>query len=165
MESRTIDLFNTSDLDSLITELEQFKKRFEDNLEVLCDQLGEIAVDTANAHYASGFIDDNTDVTVTAQPIKNGRMIVADGEDACFLEFGTGVAAGNGYDTSAITPPVDITPKSWSETKGTGEFARFGSWHHNGRKYTMTVPRMGMYFAKLEVERQTPQIAKEVFGL
>lgn len=165
MESTTINIFDPSALTKLINDLEQMKKDFEDGKETLLNRLSDVAIGTAEMHYASGFIDDNTDVVVTSQPIKNGRKIIASGKDVCFLEFGTGVAAGNGYDTSVIEPPVDISPKSWSESKGTKEFARFGSWHHNGKKYTMTTPRMGMYHARLEVERQTPQIAKEVFGL
>ena len=92
-------------------------------------------------------------------------MIIAAGDDVYFLEFGTGVAAGSGYDTSVITPPVDITSGSWSRSEqGTGEFARWGSWHHHGEKYTMTIPKKGMYFAVREIERRYKEVADEVFN-
>lgn len=165
MVSKTIDIFDPNGLETLIIELEEMAKKFEEGKEKALSQLEEIAIDTADMHYASGFVDDNADVTVFSKPVKNGRKIIARGKDVCFLEFGTGIAAGNGYDTSVITPPVSIESGSWSESKGTGEFAKYGSWHHAGRKYTMTAPRMGMYFSKVEVERQAPQIAKEVLGL
>lgn len=138
--------------------------RFKSKVDTFMKRLAEMAAATAEMHYASGFLDENDDVEVTITPLSNGYLITASGESVCFLEFGTGVAAGNGYDTSVFNPPVDISPASWSKTEGTGEFAKYGSWHHHGRKYTMTVPRMGMYHAVKNVKENIERVAREVFN-
>ena len=144
-------------------ELQEYLQTFSKKLDELMRRLAEIAMQTAQMSYSIGGIDGNNDVTVTIEPIENGYVVRADGKDVYFLEFGTGLAAGDGYDTSVIEPPVDISPASWSSTYGTGEFARYGAWHHDGVKYTMTVPTMGMYHAVKEVEAQIQRVANEVF--
>ncbi len=158
------NIFSTKSIERAISKLEACGKEFQQKQDILLRRLAELGANTANNHYSSGGIDDNDSVTVTITPIDNGYVISAEGKDVYFLEFGTGLAAGNGYDTSVISPPVDISSGSWSRTKGTGEFERYGSWHHDGRRYTMTVPRMGMYFAVKEIQAQLPSIAKEVFN-
>ena len=164
MSDDVLDVLDPRSFDAMISRLKRLQNEAEKGIEKSLDILAEMAVRTADAHYASGFLDENEDVTVTSTPIKSGRTIIADGEDANFLEFGSGVAAGNGYDTSVIDPPVSIEPKSWSSTQGTGEFAKYGSWHHNKRKYTMTVPRMGMYFGAKEVETNVYDVIGKVFN-
>ena len=159
-----IDPFNPIAVDAAIKEVREHEKWVKKKSMELCKRLAEIGANVASIHFASGFIDGNDDVNVTVEPINNGYAVVARGQSVCFLEFGTGIAAGNGYDTNEITPPVPIEPKSWSNTKGTGEFAKYGSWHYQGEKYTMTVPRMGMYHASVETKRLMEQIAQEVFG-
>ena len=155
-----IDPFNPIAVDAAIREIREHEKWVKKKSMELCKRLAEIGANVASIHFASG----NDDVNVTVEPINNGYAVVARGQSVCFLEFGTGIAAGNGYDTNEITPPVPIEPKSWSNTKGTGEFAKYGSWHYQGEKYTMTVPRMGMYHASVETKRLMEQIAQEVFG-
>lgn len=131
----------------------------------LCRRLAEVGANVAGIHFAGGFIDENDDVTITINPLNDGYEVLASGQSVCFLEFGTGVAAGNGYDTTDITPPVPITPGSWSSTQGKGHFSKHGFWvSPEGHYYTMTVPRMGMYHALEESKRQLEQIAKEVFS-
>ena len=131
----------------------------------LCRRLAEVGANVAGIHFAGGFIDGNDDVTITINPLNDGYEVVASGQSVCFLEFGTGVAAGNGYDTSVLEPPVDISPGSWSSTQGKGHFSKHGYWFSpEGHYYKMTVPRMGMYHAVQESKRQIEQIAKEVFS-
>lgn len=160
----TVDPYSPMSIDFAIAEVRRHEKWVKEKSMELCKRLAEIGANVASIHFSSGFLDENDDVTVTVRPINNGYSVVANGQSVCFLEFGTGVAAGNGYDTSEIHPPVPIEPGSWSGTKGTGEFAKYGSWHYNKRKYTMTTPRMGMYHASVETKRVMEKIAQEVFG-
>ena len=159
-----VDPLNLGSIRDAVAELKAQKEEIERKTDEVLNRLAELGKSVAEAHYASGILDDNDSVRVYVEPSALGYSIIAEGEDVCFLEFGTGVAAGNGYDTSVIEPPVSIEPASWSSTKGTGEFAKYGSWHHDGRKYIMTVPRMGMYHAVKEIQRQYKEIAKEVFN-
>ena len=163
VKSFEADVLDPNSLDEVLFFLSGYAEWATKKGKELCRRLAEIGAEVARINFAGGYIDGNDDVTVTVEPTSGGYQIVANGESVCFLEFGTGVAAGNGYDTSVINPPVDISPASWSSTKGTKEFARYGSWHHNGQKYEMTTPRMGMYHAVKEIERQLPFIAEEVF--
>ena len=164
MTTVTINVHDANSVKNAINQIQEYKNWLKRKTNELMRRLAELGAETARNHYASGFIDENEDVVVTIEPTQGGYLITAAGEDVYFLEFGSGVAAGNGYDTSVIEPPVDITPGSWSRTHGTGEFERYGSWHHDGKKYTMTVPRMGMYFGVKEIQMQVPNIATEVFN-
>ena len=103
-------------------------------------------------------------MSLSVERVDNGYLIKASGESVCFMEFGAGMTAGLGYDTSIITPPVPIDPKSWSKTHGTGEFDKYGSWHHKKVKYEAIVPQMGMYHAAKEITERVEEIAQEVFG-
>ncbi len=159
-----VDPLDPASIDKAIKDLNNYKRWLRRKSKQLCKRLADIGADVGRINFAGGFIDGNDDGEISVTPVSDGYLISADGTSVCFLEFGTGVAAGNGYDTTVIDPPVPITPKSWSSTNGTGEFAKYGSWHHDGRKYEMTTPRMGMYHAVKEIERQLPLIAREVFG-
>ena len=159
-------VFNAFDIDGLRQEarrLETLSERMEEIGQEICRRLAEIGVEVASLHYANGWIDGNNEVEVTTRPTENGCAIVASGEDVFFLEFGTGVSAGNGYDTSEITPPVSIEPGSWSETHSK-QFSEKGYWHYGGRRFIGTAPRMGMYHAAKEVQEQAQRIAQEVIN-
>lgn len=163
MRNVSINAFNPEDFLNVAKDLRRIASEMEQKGIEICRRLAELGMRVASINYAGGFIDGNDAVTVTIEPIKNGYKIVASGEDVYFLEFGTGVAAGNGYDTSVIDPPVDITPGSWSETHKR-QFSEKGYWYYNGRKYEMTTPRMGMYHAAKEVERNIKRVAEEVLN-
>lgn len=163
MREIIIDPFDANSIRAAQKSLKKIEEDLDKKGLEIAKRLAEIGMRVASINYAGGFIDGNDDVTVTIEPIKNGYKIVASGEDVFFLEFGTGVAAGNGYDTSVIDPPVDITPGSWSKTHKQ-QFSNKGYWYYNGRKYEMTTPRMGMYHAAKEVERNLKRIAEEVLN-
>ena len=160
----TVDPLDSVSIDMAIHEIESHKRSIQEKALEVCRRLAEIGAKTASDHYASGFLDGNDDVTVTIEPLNDGYLISANGESVCFLEFGTGVAAGNGYDTEEIAPPVSIEPGSWSSTEGSGQFAKNGYWYYNGQKFLLTTPRMGMYHASVEIKRKIAEIAKEVFS-
>lgn len=157
------DIFDPESLSEAIRFLEDYERWAKEKGNELCRRLADIGANIARIHFDGGYIDGNDDVTVTVIPNNEGYQIIANGESVCFLEFGTGVAAGNGYDTSVIDPPVDISPASWSKTEGSGAFYEHWYWYYNKRRYTMTTPRMGMYHAVREIEQQLPKIAEEVF--
>ena len=86
--------------------------------------------------------DEHTGFEITVEENDNGYTLKAFGEDVGFLEFGAGI----GVDPDEFASEVDfsVTPGSWSETLGTGQFARKGSWWHNGNYYTWIMATRGM---------------------
>lgn len=161
----TVDPYDPSSYDRAIRAIKRYEIWANKKALELCNKLAGIGANVASIHFAGGFISGNDDVTISVVPLNNGYQIVADGQSVCFLEFGAGVAAGNGYDTDEIVPPVPIYPGSYSQTKGKGIFTEdHPYWFHDGQYYSMVTPRMGMYHAVSEMKRQVAQIAKEVFG-
>lgn len=159
MNEIVINPFDIASIQDALKQLEEYdiaKKGDE-----LARRMAEVCAETARSHYRPG--DGNEDVTVSVSKVENGYEVSAVGDDVYFMEFGAGVSAGAGYDTSVITPPVDISPGSWSSTRGTGEYARYKSWHHKKRKYTGLVPQKGMYYGTKEATERMEEIANEVF--
>lgn len=163
MKTIAVDVLDTKSINEAIADIAEYLEEFVEKLNQLLYRLAELAATTAEQEYSKGMHDGNDDVIVTVEPIENGYMVRADGHDVYFLEFGTGTAAGQGYDTSVIEPPVSIKPASWSE-QHSKQFSEHGYWRYNGLMYTMTIPTMGMYHGVKEIEAQITQIADEVFG-
>ena len=162
-----VDLFDVGSIIRAAREVEDLAKWVEKKSDELCRRLAELGQDVAVTAYADAGAEGNDDVDVEIERVGNAQYkIRAFGSQVYFVEFGAGVTAGEGYDTSVIEPPVDISPKSWSSTKGTGEFAnsKEGYWHYKGERYTQVVPRKGMYLAAKEIESQMKAIAKEVLN-
>lgn len=145
--------------------LDVYKKRQKDKMHELDVRLAAIGLQAARIRFEQGAVEGNAAPEVRVEPIENGFKIIAEGGDLYIIEFGAGDAAGNHPD--AATAPVDTSPGSLSR-KNTGEYAKYGSWHHkiNGekRKYTELQAHMPMYYAAREMERNIEKIAKEVFG-
>lgn len=159
------DPFSLPDIRRAQREMEAYSQWVVEKANELVRRLAEIGANVAAINFSGGFIDGNDDVTITTVPLNDGYEVLANGQSVCFLEFGTGVAAGNGYDTTDVTPPVEIYPGSYSQTEGKGHFTEdHPYWWHDHKKYEMTTPRMGMYHAYSESRRQIEQVAREVFG-
>ena len=158
----SMDLLDQKSVMRAIASLEQYKDSLDERAKELARRLAEIGMQTAQVAYAGAVNEGNADVGVTIEPTEAGYRIIAYGHDVYFVEFGTGVTAGNGYDTSEITPPVDISPGSLSE-KRDGPFWRNGYWWYGGKRYIGTRPYMGMYHASKAVQENVERIAREVF--
>ena len=162
-----VDVFDIASIRRAAKEIEDLAKWIEKKSDELCRRLAELGRDVAVTAYADAGAEGNDDVDVEVERVGNANYIIrAFGSQVYFVEFGAGVTAGENYDTSVILPPVDISPKSWSSTKGTGEFAnsKEGYWHYKGERYTQVVPRKGMYLAVKEIESRMREIAKEVLN-
>ena len=84
--------------------------------------------------------------------------VYATSEAILFQEFGAGIGAihpdGSEY---------GFTPASWSSKYGTGEFARYGSWHYQGKKWVGIPPAMAWYEAYKEMYNNVDKIFAEVW--
>lgn len=163
-----IDPLDSASIDRAIKEIRDHEAWVKKKSMELCKRLAELGLEIAKIYFIPEPWIGNTDVELSVEPVNNGYVLKASGTDVCFMEFGTGVTAGLGYDTSVITPPVDISPGSWSKAHGgmfmkTGGFPN-GYWFYNGQVMNSTIPQMGMYHAASETKQRVEQIAQEVFG-
>ena len=163
-----VDPYDPASYDAAIKEIKAYKKWAKEKVNELCRRLAEIGLQVAQIYFIPEAWNGNTDVELSVEPVNNGYLLKASGEDVCFMEFGAGVTAGLGYDTKDITPPVDIEPGSWSKAHD-GMFEKKGGypnghWYYNGQPMNAIVPQMGMYHAAKEMKQRVEQVAKEVFS-
>lgn len=161
----TYNPFDLASINRAVKEIEEYTEWVLQKGNELCKRLADLGVEVANIYFIPEPWNGNEDVVVTTEPLNNGYLVKANGEDVCFLEFGTGVTAGLGYDSNVLEPPVPIMPGSWSQTEGKGNFTSdHPYWYYNGHPMDGTVPQMGMYHAANEIAQRFNQIAKEVFS-
>lgn len=110
----------------------------------------------------------NGGVSVSWEPTGSGSCVIrASGEDAAFIEFGTGV--GVTYNpTFSIQSDFPIEDGSWSRERN-GMYAQRGYWFYttpDGEKLMLKgTPAMGgMQEACIKMQNQSPDIARRTFG-
>lgn len=145
-------------------ELETYARSLDRKLAEVCRRLAEVGAAEAKAIAYGASVQGlgNDDVTITTEPMSNGYKIVMSGEDIYFIEFGTGIFAGE-YpgDTSNVT--VGIMPGDWSDTHAQ-LFSNYGYWFYNKQKLEGTPAYMPMYYAGRKMREEMPRIAREVFS-
>lgn len=136
---------------------------FSDKYKQYIEELSQTGVDTAQQafnmatpQYGNGGVvvsrefDGTTDFTIRAS-----------GEDAAFIEFGTGV--GTVVTRPTVSAEFPIEPGSWSE-EHKGPFSQNGYWMYNGIRLEGTPAIGGMQDACNVMQQESPNIARRVFG-
>jgi len=137
----------------------KFAEKYLEYIDQLADLGESIAQQTFNLVDPS---TGNGGVEVTTEQTDNGQgfRIIATGDDAPFIEFGTGV------ETMTIRPTVQadypIEQGSWSQEHD-GMFAEKGYWYYRGTRYTGTAALAPMQYACNEMEHMSTEIARRVF--
>lgn len=106
--------------------------------------------------------EETHDYIIGAEPNGKGACLIAYGDDVVFREFGAGVMTYSNtvFPNAQGLPPIH--DGSWSATEGTGEYAKYGSWHHKKQKYVGIAPTLGMYNAYVTMKSYVERKAKEV---
>ena len=99
---------------------------------------------------------------VWSEPTKNGYKVCADGEDILFIEFGTGLKAGQDAHLYDEVPGV-VGEGTWSATHAK-MYSTWGFWVFAGEIYYYTEPHPAFYYAYQAMVEALPQIAQEVFS-
>jgi len=150
-------VLSTESINAAIHRLREAK----DNLRWGLDEtLGILAKDGAMIAQEA----DGSMATVSSyRPDENSAVIVATGDAPVIAEFGAGDA------TMPVMfenyPGVDVYPGSYSEQVGSHEYAETGKWHFGGKTYQAIEPRGGMLNAKVYIQDNAAEIAKEVIRL
>ncbi len=159
----SVDVLDPESIKEAIKYFEGLQKVMEEKGKEIAKRLAEIGMREATIHYAGGFMEGNSNVKVSVRETDTGYAVAAEGEDVYFLEFGAGVDSGRGYDTQEITPPVDISPGSWSEAHD-GPFHRQRYWFYGGKLYIGLEPKKGMYHASKLIKAEIKRVAEEVLN-
>ena len=143
-------------IESVIRRLQEYQVELEDGLNQVVEILTNEGAEIAQSAYgewpviATPVTDDN-----------HGEIIVA-GDMPLIAEFGAGQA----------TMPVmfendvpEVYEGSYSESpEGSGEYARFGSWHFGGEYFTEVPARHGLLDAKQYIIDHSTEVAQGVFA-
>ena len=128
----------------------------EQDLEQFVEILANEGAEVANAAYE--------DFPVAATPHADGNHaeITVSGDMPLIAEFGAGQATMPVLFENNIT---EVYEGSYSESpEGSGEYARFGSWHFGGKYYTEVPARHGLLDAKQYIIENSTEIAREVLS-
>jgi hypothetical protein len=133
-------------------------KQYIDELTELGMETAQDAFDSAPAEYGNGEVNVTREFDGTTN-----CTIRAVGEDAMFIEFGTGVETIATRQTVQSEVPIEVG--SWSD-ENHGEFARTGYkyWHYGGTAIAGTPPMGGMQEACAQMQNWSSTIARRAFG-
>ena len=160
---KTITLQLSADsCNKAVKELERYQKDIKPKLDEVCKRLAEIGAQEASLHIkmASGY-SGNDDARVSVEPMENGYKVVMSGADIYFIEFGTGIFAGE-YPRD-VNVSVGIMPGDWSDEHAQ-QYSRYGYWFYDNVFYRGTPAEMPMYWAGKRMREEMPRIVKEVLG-
>ena len=167
-----------SSIGQAIRELEQYRKDFEAKCNEVLRRIAERIKEEATHGFTGAIVDDLTEksggpreahVNVTVEQRGDTYVIVADGEDAIWVEFGAGV-----YHNGAVGSQPNPFSKNVSGVPNAP--IAIGTFGTNGRKPTWgfyedgelkitrgTPASMPMYKAVQSVSGEVLTIAREVF--
>jgi hypothetical protein len=171
-----INLLSVDSIDQAIAELETYKKDFQRKVDILRDRLAEEITDLAQAGFSGAMIDDvlpgygssrNAEVTVYHYGTGDITVVVADGKDAIWVEFGAGVYHNGSAGSSPHPQGAKLGYTIGGYGKGKGKSKVWGYYDASGKNGLVlthgTPATMPLYNAMKTVSNKAVSIAREVF--
>lgn len=167
---------STKGISQAIKELEKYKQDFLRKVEIFRKRLAEEIASNAQTGFASSGVDDllkggtrSAEVTVKVEHNGNISLVIADGEDAVWCEFGAGVYHNGGVGSSPNPYGGEMGLTIGSYGKGHGKQQVWGYYEVPGDPTTLilthgTPATMPMYNAVQSIAPKAVAIAREVFG-
>ena len=161
-----------SGIDKAIRELEWYKIIFQRKVETYRHRIGEeIALDSS-FNFGQSVMDDvvqgstrKPNVTVNLDERGGITVVVADGEDAVWCEFGAGVYHNGSVGSSPHPKGSELGFTIGSYGFGRGKQTAWGYYDNGQLVITRGTPAsMPMYNAVQSVTKKAIEIAREVFG-
>ena len=134
-----------------INRMLHLREKVEEVAKRLC-KVGEPIIQATHGNHAR----------VWSEPTENGYKVCAEGEDILFIEFGTGLKAGQDAHLYDEVPGV-VGEGTWSATHAK-MYSTWGFWVFAGEIYYYTEPHPAFYYAYRAMVEALPQIAQEVFS-
>lgn len=159
------------ELDRAIWELEQYKQDIIRKTELLRKKIAEKLADEARSGFAGAIVDDllrggvkTAEVEVTVNPGDNISVVIADGKDSVWVEFGAGVYHNGSAGGSPHPKGVELGLTIGGYGKGRGKRQVWGYRKDGELELTHGTPAvMPMYNAMKIVCDEIADIAREVF--
>ncbi len=161
------------DIDRAIRELAQYETEFKQKVELLREKVADRLVVEAQSGFKEAVVDDLreggqkfADVKVSVNNRGNLSVIVADGEDAVWVEFGAGVYHNSSPGSSPHPNGAELgfTIGSFGHGRGKQQMWKFKN-DDDKRVWTHGTPAtMPMHRAVQTVCDDIQSIAREVFG-
>lgn len=168
----TVEL-TESGIDKAIKELEEYKKDIKRKTAILQDRIAKRIEEEADKGFASAVVDDlvrggyqKPDVTVNYTTRGDISVVVAQGEDAVWVEFGAGVYHNGNLGSSPHPRGSELGMTIGGYGQGKGKQKSWGFKDADGTLHVTrgTPAQMPLEKAVLSVLDELPQMAKEVFG-
>lgn len=163
---------STSEINRAMKELADYKQEILHKTELLREKVAERLVDEAKNGFSGAVVDDLTrggqrfaQVDVSVDNRGSVTVVVASGEDAVWVEFGTGVYHNGSPGSSPHPHGAELGMTIGGFGKGNGKKEVWGFYEDGELKLTRGTPaRMPMALAVTTVCNDIQSIAKEVFG-
>lgn len=160
-------------IDKAIRKLEIFKGNFEQKVDKYRRRMAAEIARMASSNFSSATMEHTVqgmsqkpDVSVNVDERGFVSVVVANGEDAVWCEFGAGVYYNGSAGSSPNPYGKDLGFTIGSYGKGYGKRKAWGYYDETGELVITrgTPATMPMYNAAREVTRKAIEIAREVFG-
>lgn len=160
------------DIDRAIREVKQFKKEFLEKVETYRKRMADEIANSASLKFGSTTMEHTVqgatikpNVSVSVSERGNISVVVADGEDAVWCEFGAGVYYNGSVGSSPNPYGKDLGFTIGSYGKGYGKGKAWGYYDDGGELVITrgTPASMPMYNSAKEVTKKAIEIAREVF--
>lgn len=157
----SFDPISRQSIEIAIRKLEAYKRSVEKKTNLLCERLATLGATRVSIEYSRvGEIATDGKGIPEIEVENDGDIwkILANGEEAIFIEFGSGAKYGYGH-----PEPQDFGPgtypsikKHWDDPKG---------WYTPMGQHTYgNAPTAGMWQAREDIKDNLKRIAKEVFN-
>ena len=163
---------NTKDINRAIKEINKYKQELQVKVKECEKRIAEALAREVESNFSSAVVDDafrggfrQAEVVVRVDNIGTMTVVVAEGEDAVFCEFGAGVYHGGSVGSSPhpYGGNLGLTIGSYGQGKG-----KQTAWGYYDENHELVITRgtpasMPMYNAIQTITQKSIEIAKEVF--
>ena len=162
-----------SGIEKAIQELLAYKQEIIRKTELLRQKVAARLADEARSGFNGAIVDDLTgknsprlaDVNVSVDDLDNVSVVVAEGEDAVWVEFGAGVYHNGSVGSSPHPKGSELGFTIGGYGKGNGKKEIWGFYEDGELRLTHGTPaRMPMSQAMNTIINDIVSIAREVFG-
>ena len=162
-----------SGIEKAIQELLAYKQEIIRKTELLRQKVAARLADEARSGFNGAIVDDLTgknsprlaDVNVTVDNLDNVSVVVAEGEDAVWVEFGAGVYHNGSVGSSPHPKGAELGFTIGGYGKGNGKKEIWGFYEDGELRLTHGTPaRMPMSQAMNTIINDIVSITREVFG-
>lgn len=170
--AKTVIKIRLDDIDRTILELEQYKQEFLKKVETYRKRIAEEIANSASLKFGSATMEHTVsgsprkpDVRVEVSEKGDISVVIANGEDAVWCEFGAGVYYNGSAGASPNPYGKNLGFTIGSYGKGYGKGKAWGYYDEGGQLVITrgTPATMPMYNAAKEVTKKAIEIAREVW--